>query len=394
MAARVEVHVRPSSAAPRRGGSRVGVLQLRPRALVRVLGGLRVVQTVLDGEEVVGSVTASSYSWPTTMLQESKIPLPKLAIRSNQARTTVERLPGACSLVRRHPPAHPPRPAVGRSSIPPTPAARASAGRLGVLRGGGGGAAGAARNLFYGAGVAGAWSGRCRRGPSNRAVRIWATRSGRFAFEPAEEDLADLAPQVQGDAAQVVAPGLAGALHYRLDLLRRVVDPGHRGAISTPESIPRRRSSATASSRAPGSASAARSRPGLLVERRHGEVDRDRQALRAIRSKISMSRSASGDLVRTETGVSASSSAARSGHHPEAALDPLVGSVSVPSATSSRPARPRQLRPQQLRHVDLDDDLALEVPPRVEAQIGVRRTSDKSWRPTTLLAMNPPRPWW
>jgi hypothetical protein len=35
------------------------------------------------------------------------------------------------------------------------------------------------------------------------------------------------------------------------------------------------------------------------------------------------------------------------------------------------PARPRQLRPDQLRHVDLDHDLALEVPTGVEVKKGM-----------------------
>ena len=49
----------------------------------------------------------------------------------------------------------------------------------------------------------------------------------------------------------------------------------------------------------------------------------------------------------------------------------------VPSATSSRfQVGLRQLRPQQLGDVDLDDDLALEVPARVEAEIGVGRPGE------------------
>ena len=51
--------------------------------------------------------------------------------------------------------------------------------------------------------------------------------------------------------------------------------------------------------------------PGVLVEGRHREVDPDRKTSRAMRSKISTSRITSGDLVSTETGVSAASSAAR-----------------------------------------------------------------------------------
>ena len=87
--------------------------------------------------------------------------------------------------------------------------------------------------------------------------------------------------------------------------------PGISGAIRTPESIPRRRSSATASRRAPGlgvCGSVARQASSSRVgTERLTETGR----CFAIRSKISTSRIASGDLVRTETGVSACSSAAR-----------------------------------------------------------------------------------
>ena len=87
--------------------------------------------------------------------------------------------------------------------------------------------------------------------------------------------------------------------------------PGISGAIRTPESIPRRRSSATASSRAPGlgvCGSVARQASSSRVgTERLTETGRRF----AIRSKISTSRIASGDLVSTETGVPACSSAAR-----------------------------------------------------------------------------------
>jgi hypothetical protein len=88
--------------------------------------------------------------------------------------------------------------------------------------------------------------------------------------------------------------------------------PGISGAIRIPESIPRRRSSATASSRAAGlgvcgsvARQAASSRVG--TERLTDTFS----PAATKRSKISTSRITSGDLVSTETGVRASNNASR-----------------------------------------------------------------------------------
>ena len=87
----------------------------------------------------------------------------------------------------------------------------------------------------------------------------------------------------------------------------------------------------------------------------------------------SRSRSTSGDLVRIEVGVSASRSASSIGgissYRPSAHW---YGSVLVPNATSSRfQLGLRELGAQQLRHVDLDDDLPLEVSAGVQVEVGV-----------------------
>ena len=55
-----------------------------------------------------------------------------------------------------------------------------------------------------------------------------------------------------------------------------------------------------------------------------------------------------------------------------ALLDPLVGiGVGAQRHVLVLPARPEQLRPRELGRVDLDDDLALEVPAGVEVEVGV-----------------------
>ena len=60
-------------------------------------------------------------------------------------------------------------------------------------------------------------------------------------------------------------------------------------------------------------------------------------------------------------------------HEPVAPLDPLVRvGVRPHRDVLALPRRPRQLRPQHLGNVDLDDDLPLEVPPRVDVEVLVR----------------------
>ena len=87
--------------------------------------------------------------------------------------------------------------------------------------------------------------------------------------------------------------------------------PGISGATRTPDSMPRERSSSTASRRAAGlgvcgsvARQAASSRVGT-------ERLTETGTFFAIRSKRSMSRSTNGDFVSTVTGVSAASSASR-----------------------------------------------------------------------------------
>ena len=137
--------------------------------------------------------------------------------------------------------------------------------------------------------------------------------------------------------------------------------------------MPRRRSSATASRRAAGLGVCGSVARQASSSRVGTERLTETGSRFAIRSKISTSRIASGDLVRTETGVSRLLQRREDlRHHPVAALDPLVGIGVRPQRHQlPLPARPRQLRPQQLRHVDLDDDLALEVPAGIEVEIGV-----------------------
>jgi hypothetical protein len=64
-------------------------------------------------------------------------------------------------------------------------------------------------------------------------------------------------------------------------------------------------------------------------------------------------------------------------HQPVARLDPLVGvGVRAERDVLARPCGTPQLPAQNLRSVDLDHDLALEVAPGVEVQIAVSRARE------------------
>ena len=60
--------------------------------------------------------------------------------------------------------------------------------------------------------------------PWRRASRTSADEVGAFFLQPAEEDVADLVAEVEGDAAEEGGARLAGAVDDRLDLLGGVVD--------------------------------------------------------------------------------------------------------------------------------------------------------------------------
>ena len=83
-------------------------------------------------------------------------------------------------------------------------------------------------------------------------------------------------------------------------------------------------------------------------------------------------------LVRIENGVPAAASARENaGHQPVAALGPLVRvGVRAERHVLTAPGRPGELPAQHLGHVDLHDDLAVEVGAGVELEPGVRSTGE------------------
>ena len=154
--------------------------------------------------------------------------------------------------------------------------------------------------------------------------------------------------------------------------------PGISGAIRTPTGIPARRSSATASIRLRG---CGRVRlglpPGLLLQGRDREVGDELGPLADLLHQL--------DVAQQQRRLG--QHRARVGevahrlpdplHQPVAPLDPLVRvGVGTERDVLALPGRPAQLGADDLGHVDLDDDLALEVLARVEVQVGVGRAGE------------------
>ena len=150
--------------------------------------------------------------------------------------------------------------------------------------------------------------------------------------------------------------------------------PGMSGAIRIPVGMPARLSSPTAARRVFGWGVC-----GSLA--RHAfssRVGTERFATNSVRAEIclksSMSRRSSGDFVRTEHGIrEVAHRLPDPWHQPVARLDPLIRVRVRPERdVLAAPARLAELGPDQLGHVDLDDDLALEVAARVQVEVGVR----------------------
>ena len=136
--------------------------------------------------------------------------------------------------------------------------------------------------------------------------------------------------------------------------------------------MPARLSSATASSRARGcGVCGSLARHAFSSRVGHREVRAALGAPRRSRCSRSRSRSSSGDFVSTEHGLAAVAQRLPDpAHQLVAALDPLVRvGVRPQRDVLALPRRPRQLGAQHLGHVDLDDDLLLEVAAGVEVEV-------------------------
>ena len=154
--------------------------------------------------------------------------------------------------------------------------------------------------------------------------------------------------------------------------------PGISGAIRTPVGIPSRFSSATASIRFRGCGVCG----SVALQAFSSRVGIERLATNSVRSESSLNQL---DVAQQQRRLG--QHRARVGvvahrlpdplHQPVAALDPLVGvGVGPERDVLALPRRPASSARTQLGHVDLDDDLALEVLARVQVEIGVRRAGE------------------
>ena len=197
----------------------------------------------------------------------------------------------------------------------------------------------------------GRW-GACSRGRPRRAFRSGAGGRGVFPSSQPKKTSRTSPRRWRATPPRKVAPASRARSTIGCTCSGVSLMPGISGAIRTPDSIPRRRSSATASRRALGARRVRLGRPpGLLVEGRHREVDRDRQALgdqpledldvAHHQRRLGQDRDRRLGLLQRGEDL---------GHHPVAALDPLVGvgvrpqGDQLPPPGRLAPARPAAAR--------------------------------------------------
>ena len=201
---------------------------------------------------------------------------------------------------------------------------------------------------------------------------------GPVGAQPAEEDLAHRPAQEQRLAADRDGARLGRELDDPLDLLGRVVDPGHQrrdqdagrdpGPVERAHRLePRARVRRVRLART----------PRLLVERRDREARADLRTRGDLPHQVEIAQQQR-RLRQDRAGVRrVAQRLPDPAHQLVAALDPLVRvGVRPQRDVLALPRRPRELRPQHLGHVDLDDDLLLEVPPGVEVEVLVRRARE------------------
>ena len=151
--------------------------------------------------------------------------------------------------------------------------------------------------------------------------------------------------------------------------------PGISGAIRTPVGMPARLSSATASIRLRGCGVC-----GSLARQAFSSrvgIERFAAKLRDLLEQLDVAQQQRrlGQHRAGRARVAHRLPDAR--HQLVASLDPLVRiGVGAERDVLALPRRAHQLRPGDLRRVDLDDDLALEVPAGVEVEIGVGGASE------------------
>ena len=183
---------------------------------------------------------------------------------------------------------------------------------------------------------------------------------------------------VQAHAAHVARPHLPGDSQDLLDLAGRVVDPGHQGSDQDARGYPgpvqladRRQARA----RMRGVRLARPPRP--LFQGRDREVRDELGPRRDLAKQLDVPQEQR-RLGQDRAGIGeVAHRLPDPGEQPVARLDPLVRVRVRPQGdVGSPPGWPCELGADQLGHVHLHDDLALEVPPGVEIEVLVGRASE------------------
>ena len=149
---------------------------------------------------------------------------------------------------------------------------------------------------------------------------------------------------------------------------------GTTGPISTPQRSPRSLSAAHASSRRAGLGCPARWTATASLSTKPADTFSPTSVTSAAcgqQVEVAQDQRALGQDRERVGGVAQRGDDA--GHQPVAPLGPLVAvDVGAHRDVLARPARRGQLLAHQLRRVDLDHDLGVEVVPGVQVQVGVR----------------------
>ena len=228
--------------------------------------------------------------------------------------------------------------------------------------------------------------------PCCRSARTEAREVGAVVPQPREEDVAHLTSQVERHGGGADSSVARREGHDLLDLLRRVVDTRdqrcdeyarrHAASVQLSDGLQARTRLGVC-----GSVSA----PSLLVESRHREVDRHLGALVYLLQQLDV---AQHQRRLGDEGAGRARVAYRlpdAGHQLGGSRPTGRGRCWCPASRAPFPRGPRQLAAQQLRRVDLDDDLPLEVPARVEVEVLVGGRAKQLWL-TTPFAMKSPVP--
>src|SRR3954447_14978876 len=196
---------------------------------------------------------------------------------------------------------------------------------------------------------------------------------GPIGAQPVHEDTAHLPAQVQPDAADPGRPRVRRGLQDLLHLARVVVDPRHERRDQDAGRDPGPIELADGLQPCPrvGRVRLARP-PRLLVDGGHRHVRADLRNGGDLLHQVEVAQQQRRLRQHRARVRRVAQRLPDPAHELVAPLDPLVRvGVGPHRDVLALPGRLRQLDPQHLGRIDLDDDLLLEVAARVEVQVGV-----------------------